>query len=374
MTIVEEIRKDRESGAKRLEAEYKAGLMTLARRFCTDPSDAEELVNATFAAVVDSIDNYLEQSAFFGWMCQILTNIYTMDSRRKSNQTVTCPGVVPDMADDSAQEAIYDNLDAALLRKAIDTLPKDQRDAIALHYFMDMSVAQIAKYLAVPTGTILSRLHYARKALAAKLGAEVKETANKPGVKATLIALALCATAALGSVWWGELSERAANEASGASPAALAATSDIRHPTAKPETRIPNPTQPSDDPTPRRFDDLTIRRFDDPTIRRFDDLTQEDLTMNKTTRSAALGAATALALAAAPPAASADGYQFIISGDPEYDPPESFLASGGTSLAGGPLSNRSASDALDARCRTAMASSGTSLRTDKYGGFSIILR
>ena len=84
MTIVEEIRKDRESGAKRLEAEYKAGLMTLARRFCTDPSDAEELVNATFAAVVDNIDNYLEQSAFFGWMCQILTNIYTMDSRRTS--------------------------------------------------------------------------------------------------------------------------------------------------------------------------------------------------------------------------------------------------------------------------------------------------
>ena len=195
MTIVEELRQNRESGARRLVAEYKAGLMTLARRFYADPGDAEELVNATFAAVVDSIDNYLEQSAFFGWMCQILTNIYTMDVRRKSNQTVSCPGVVPDCPDYAAQEAIYDNLDAALLRKAIDTLPRDQREAIALHYFMDMPVAQIAKYLSVPNGTVLSRLHYARKALAAKLGA----AARKPGIKALLIAVALAALTAAGA-------------------------------------------------------------------------------------------------------------------------------------------------------------------------------
>ncbi len=75
-----------------------------------------------------------------------------------------------------------------------------------------------------------------------------------------------------------------------------------------------------------------------------------------------------------PTAASADDYQYIISGDPEYDPPASFLASGGTSLTGGPLSNRSASDALDARYRTDMASIGTGLRSDKYSGFSIIIR
>ena len=65
MDIVEELRQNRESGAKRLEAEYKAGLMTLARRFYVNESDAEELVNSTFAAVVENIDDYIEQSAFF---------------------------------------------------------------------------------------------------------------------------------------------------------------------------------------------------------------------------------------------------------------------------------------------------------------------
>ena len=41
MTIVEELRKDRENGAKRLESEYRAGLLTLARRLCADEGDAE---------------------------------------------------------------------------------------------------------------------------------------------------------------------------------------------------------------------------------------------------------------------------------------------------------------------------------------------
>ncbi len=65
MDIVEELRQNRESGARRLEAEYKAGLMALARRFCADESDAEELLNSTFATVVENIDDYIEQSAFF---------------------------------------------------------------------------------------------------------------------------------------------------------------------------------------------------------------------------------------------------------------------------------------------------------------------
>ena len=81
-TIVDELRRNRESGARRLEGEYRAGLMTFARRFCADEGDAEELVNRTFAAVIEGIDSYVEQSAFFGWMCQILSNLHAADVRR----------------------------------------------------------------------------------------------------------------------------------------------------------------------------------------------------------------------------------------------------------------------------------------------------
>ena len=196
MDIVEELRNNRENGAKRLEIEYKVGLMTMARRFYVDESDAEELVNRTFAAVVDGIDGYLARSAFFTWMCQIMSNIYAADVRRKSTATVTYPGEVPDMTDEAGVSRIFDSIDASIVRTAVEKLPKEMREVILLHYFADMSIPQIAKFISIPAGTIKSRLHYARKALAAKLVGKAK----KPGVKALILALALSALAAVGAV------------------------------------------------------------------------------------------------------------------------------------------------------------------------------
>ena len=195
MDIVEEIRKDPDSGAKRLVSEYKAGLLSLARRFCSDSSDAEELVNRTFAEVVANIERYAEQSAFFGWMCQILSNLHANDCRRKANANTIYPGNVPDVADEKAQDEILSKEDHEFLREAIEQLPKDIRKAVVMHYFMEMPVREMARVLGTPTGTIAWRLHCARDMLAAKLGV----VRRKPGGKAILLALALAALTAVGA-------------------------------------------------------------------------------------------------------------------------------------------------------------------------------
>ena len=376
--IVEQLKNDRENGAKRLVSEYKAGLLTLARRLYDDPSDAEELVNRTFAAVVDGIDDFLEQSSFFTWMCQILVNLHANDTRRKSNANETYPGELPEIADASAEGEVYRVLDASLLHDAIETLPKDIRKTLVMHYFMDFSVKEVARLLAVPVGTVKRRLYYARQILAVKLGAkmeEAKEAAKKPGVKAALAALALCAITAAGATVIAAVHGGAQNtggpsfratasgengETGGSSPVATLATSYTRHPTFDGENQIQNPTQTSDDSTIRRSGDLTIN------------LSSEEPTMNTTTRTAALGAATALALASAPPAATADG-QFFMSGWPVADPSYP-AASGATSLTVAPLHDTASPDALEARYCTSAASAATSLRSDEYGGFTIIVK
>ena len=199
MDIVEELRKDRENGAKRLVSEYKAGLMSLARRFYKNESDAEELVNATFAKVVANIDDYLEQSAFFAWMCQILTNEFRDSVKRKSNKVEVYPGTFPDIADEGAQEKIFCNLDHSLLRDAIETLPREMKEAIMLHYIAEQPVPVVARFLRLPISTVKWRLHVARKELARRLGAGVKDAVRKPGVKAILLALLLCGITALGA-------------------------------------------------------------------------------------------------------------------------------------------------------------------------------
>ena len=195
MDIVEELRANPEAGAKRLESEYKAGLMTLAIRFLPDVRDAEELVNRTLSAVVSGIDGYVEQSAFFAWMCRILSNIHAKDIRRKANAaTELSEQAVKAAVDRDASERIFQEVDAGLLRDAIEELPNESRETVILHYFMGMSVRTAARFLVVSSGTVAWRLHYARMLLGVKLGAVAKTKGAKAILLALLLAtLGLCA-------------------------------------------------------------------------------------------------------------------------------------------------------------------------------------
>lgn len=55
------------------------------------------------------------------------------------------------------------------------SLPEEQRIAIALVDLADLSIAETARVMATPKGTVLSRLHRGRRALARQLGADTDE-------------------------------------------------------------------------------------------------------------------------------------------------------------------------------------------------------
>ena len=56
-----------------------------------------------------------------------------------------------------------------LLRIAVLNLEFDDREIIMLKHFRDMSYDEIAQFLNIPKGTVMSRLYYARKKLLKKL-------------------------------------------------------------------------------------------------------------------------------------------------------------------------------------------------------------
>jgi hypothetical protein len=84
--------------------------------------------------------------------------------------------------------------------------------------------------------------------------------------------------------------------------------------------------------------------------------------MNATTRTAALGAATALALAATPSAASGDEYQFIVSGD---------MTAAATA---GRTAGESANGPLDVRHHAVAESRAMALSSIKNNGIVIVVR
>jgi RNA polymerase sigma-70 factor (ECF subfamily) len=56
------------------------------------------------------------------------------------------------------------------MRRAVDALPKRQRAAVTLHYYLDLPIADVAQLMGCSVGTVKSTLHDARRNLTDRLG------------------------------------------------------------------------------------------------------------------------------------------------------------------------------------------------------------
>ena len=182
MSVVEDIKQDLNRGAFKLFAEYRADLYALARDLCGENSaDAEDLTMRTLDRAIRRIDLYDEEKGRLGdWMRQIMRNLHKNDLDLKAaNSGVSfAPEDIEaamDEVDTSTEDGILANSDGDYLRKAVDKLPKDLREAVILHYFVDLPIADVARILRVPEGTVKARLHYARKTLQMKLAKEMRK-------------------------------------------------------------------------------------------------------------------------------------------------------------------------------------------------------
>ena len=161
MDIWDEISSDRDSGAKRLVAEYGDRLFTAAYRIVQNESEAEDLTFRTFERVILKIDQYDGRSRFFSWLYSVMLNFRRMDLRRKGANSLVFDGDIPDTEDPTPDpgeaSAITDDADA--VRNAIARLPESLRTVVVLHYFDDLPLSEIGKVLSVPLGTVKFRLH-----------------------------------------------------------------------------------------------------------------------------------------------------------------------------------------------------------------------
>ena len=215
--IIQEILQDREKGAVRLVSEYRERLYAVAIALCNDATEAEDLVFRTFEQVLDKVETCGSEASFYSWMCAILRNFHRHSVRRPVNRNTEPVGgqtEIEPLMDPVAADGIAAAIDSNILRESIEQMPPKMREMLILHYFMDQPVSQIARYLMLPMGTVLSRLHYARRALARRLNTQLK----KPAAVLVVLGIAiLCATAAV----VGAISAGAELETPDASPASF---------------------------------------------------------------------------------------------------------------------------------------------------------
>ena len=173
MELYEEIRADREAGARRLVEEYRSRLMGMAMGFTSSAHEAEDLVFRTFERVILKIDDYKPTGSFYYWMCAILVNFHRMDVRKAAvRPKFSGDGKIPEVAAEESRD-ISDKLDfeatTEAVRQAVRELPDNFREVVVLRYFDEMSTEDIAMVTGLNVGTVKSRLHYAKEALYAKL-------------------------------------------------------------------------------------------------------------------------------------------------------------------------------------------------------------
>lgn len=166
MEIWQEIKKDGESGARRLVAEYGNRIYAAALLLSSNDPDAEELTFKTLERAIKKINLFDPQRSFFTWLYTILLNLYRMELRRKRLPVVPMGATsdLPEVACDSFAEALG-GAHAEEVTDAVRSLPPQLRETVVLRYYGEKSVEEISKIMEIPAGTVKSRLHHAREIL-----------------------------------------------------------------------------------------------------------------------------------------------------------------------------------------------------------------
>ncbi|HZF94441.1 MAG TPA: RNA polymerase sigma factor [Allosphingosinicella sp.] len=136
-----------------------------AWRLLGDSDAARDAAQDAWAEIVRSLPRLDDLSAFGAWAYRIV-------SRRCAKAiggAVRRRRLAESVAAEPPPAAAEDASDAGRLRAAIAALPPEQRAAVALFHFEEMSVAETAVALNVPAGTVKTRLMHARRKLRALL-------------------------------------------------------------------------------------------------------------------------------------------------------------------------------------------------------------
>jgi len=167
------LRGDRSAFATLVER-HERRVYNLALRMTGREEDARDATQDAFLSALRKLSSFRGEAAFTTWMHRVTVNACYDLLRRRQRAPVLdrLPdhGPEPPPAPDHADSTIS----AIDVQRALTRVPEDFRAALILHDVQDLPYEEVAAILGVPVGTVKSRLHRGRVALARAL-------AGRPG-------------------------------------------------------------------------------------------------------------------------------------------------------------------------------------------------
>jgi RNA polymerase sigma factor (sigma-70 family) len=151
-----------------------AGCYRFAGYVLGNEADAEDAVCEAVAKAWQSRLSLKEQERFPAWFGRIVANVCRDRLRKRAGVRIV------DLEDAVGQELVGtgDQFRDALARdevgRLVRMLPEEQLMVVALRFWRDMSLEQIAERLDIPVGTVKSRLHNALRSLRRELDREAQ--------------------------------------------------------------------------------------------------------------------------------------------------------------------------------------------------------
>jgi RNA polymerase sigma-70 factor (ECF subfamily) len=141
----------------------------VCRRIVAHPEDALDATQEAMIAIARGITRFDGRAAFSTWCYRIATNAALDELRRTRRRPRPAH---PDAVEPVATASGPDDVVAARLDvdAALREVPEEFRTAVVLRDLCDLDYAEIAEVLAIPAGTVRSRISRGRAILVERLG------------------------------------------------------------------------------------------------------------------------------------------------------------------------------------------------------------
>lgn len=158
---------------------HQSRIYAVCLRILADPEEARDAAQDAFTTAFRKLAQFRGDAAFTTWLHRIAVNACYDELRRAKRRpmlhTATSDDGTPEPGPPSGDHAdeVAGTLDVA---RALAAIPHDFRIALVLADVEDLPYDEIARVLEVPVGTVKSRVHRGRIALAKELMGEPPET------------------------------------------------------------------------------------------------------------------------------------------------------------------------------------------------------